>query len=668
MSEAKRPARSTSASTLSEPPAGPSGDPALREVFLSPRVVDREAFNDFSGSLRKLIEQAAGQGDSLRQVATEATAAHQQLRELAGKHTTKFELAAKAMAALDERSAKAEQMLLAVQEAALSLDTFRTDAERIVSRETMLLDQRVEDAVARMTQRIDEMVARASRQLEEAAGTAEMRASEACRRAAAVQSQLDGFGEVAEAKMAEMRQAISGMEARAVRSVEDAAANSRRSFDGVCELLSNHAEELRLSLAAGAEMHRERLDQLGEARIARLGAEAAGCESRIGLAAEQAINRIDSLQGTAAAEVASGIETMVKVREGGVDELRQTQERVELAAQAGVSRIGGAGDEAAARARAAAEESLGRISTIQQAAATEIAASIQTIGQARDISVSQVREAGRSVEREAEAATARLQESAGELIGRAEEQQRRLTDILLRVEEASGEAETLIGLTIPLPDEDQEEENRAAAEVVLPGSLADLVLRARRSRKQAETALLQLESTREQLEQARAALGRNLAESSDWIDALSGRAEELRRTLAESLGACERAAQSLCDGRTALEQAAAAPMADLQARSEELREQIASMSGQTERAREISHAVVEQTTKVLRGLSELLVQLKPWQPLLMEQDASAPLPEPLRRLVEQVRGEIAGDLSTIASGLQQVAFRAQRVSETVQAG
>ncbi len=42
----------------------------INEIFLSPRVVDREAYNDFAGSLRKLIEQAAQQLDQLRVAST----------------------------------------------------------------------------------------------------------------------------------------------------------------------------------------------------------------------------------------------------------------------------------------------------------------------------------------------------------------------------------------------------------------------------------------------------------------------------------------------------------------------------------------------------------------------------------------------------------------------
>ncbi len=882
MSEPKRSARPYSTAVGEPPLSGLPGDPALREIFLSPRVVDREAFNDFSGSLKKLIEQASGHNDVLRQATTEANSAHQQLRDLASKHTAKFELAARALQSLDERSAKAEQMLLAVQEAALSLDTFKGEAQRIVQESVRLFDQHVSQALAKageltehaargawavieadaaallarvqgsakalddraalaesrleaarsamaeyearalariearaeelrkggddaarrvelLIETVEHRAAQARRLVEElerqALGRVEARADEAhlrmdqalaqsallaeqtqaraeqaCKavgeleaqavrrveaagtagearvnqlvqavteleaqalgklgarlseaeqrleaaaasgearaklaiqtvgelegqtvnrletladaarrevdlavagagaaaaravesveqlkagvvgavdaRAAEAQRRLDDAVTMAESRsaqarqaidetwaqaaanlesrrveslqtaeastrrieaavqahdgrLAEARQTISGLEARAVESIDEAAANARRSFDGVCEALAGQAEELRLSLAAGAEIHRERLDQHADAAAARLGVETQGAELRAHRVLNEAIDKLDRARDSVSGEGEASIRAIVQAREAGVRELKQV---------------------------------------------------------------------GQGVAREADSAASKIALAASDAAARAEDHHRRLADLQVRLEEAAGEAEALVGLSAALPDESEDEANGAAESSALPGSLGDLVLKARRVRRQAEFALRQLEATRTQAQEARSILGQDLLDSAEKIDALSARAEELRSTLSESLGACQEAGEALTERRLALEQAAAAPMADLQARSDELRTQIEAMAGQTERAREVTRSVVEQTTKVLRGMSDLLTELRPWQPLLLEHDEEAPLPEPLRRLVEQVRGEIAGDLGKIATGLQQMAFKAQRVSDTVHGG
>lgn len=584
MPEAKRssrPANPDAPATLTM--AGPA---VGAEVFLSPRVIDREAFNDYAGSLRTLIEQAGDRGQSLRQATGEAEAAHQQLKDLATKHTARFELAAKAMAALDERAGKAEKMLIAVQQAALSLDAFREDAARIVNQavagcqarldeslaavmarsETAqaradaraqealarvaaleerlaAMDQRIEqEAAQRLASaeaRIEESMSRLQSRLSRLTVDAETRLSDARTECEEVVKRIDTLGTGLDGKLAECRQTISAMEARAVQSIEDAAAGARRNFDGVCEAMSNHAEELRLSLAAGAEIHRERLDQAGDAARRRA-------------------------------------------------------------------------DEAASQVAAAAD-------------------------------------------------------AAG---AQAEDHHERLADLLIRIEESAGEAEALMGLAQSLPDEADAQARAEAERTALPGSLAALVLRARRCRGDAENALRQLEATGKQTEQARSILGSSLLEAADRIDALTARADELTARVAQSLATATEAGVTLERRRDELAEAAAGPLAELQARGDDLRRQTDAMETQAKRAREITREVVEQTTHVVRGLSATLAQLKPWQPLLLEDDpasADAPLPPALQRVVDQVRADIAGDLGAVAAGLSQLANRAQRSREAAHA-
>lgn len=587
MPEAKRPTRPASPTPtptpLSSPDAsgeergvGTNGRTAtlsqpVSEVFLSPRVIDREAFNDYAGSLRRLIEQSADRGDALRAATAEADAAHQQLRDLATRHTARFELAAKAMAGLDERSAKAEQMLLAVQQAALSLDTFRAEAAEIVNasaaagrarleedqalaearlRETLDRAEAVERRLAAvaadtervvaerealMEQRAEAVMGRWQGRIERAAAEAHARAEAARIASDSLTQRLDTFSAVVDSRLVESRQSISGCEARAVQSIEDAAAGARRAFDGVCETLSTHADELRESLASAANAQEERIIQIGDATARRA-------------------------------------------------------------------------DEAASQIAAAAD-------------------------------------------------------AAG---AQAEEHHERLADILIRVEESAGEAETLLGLTQPLPNEEDAQACEDALRTALPGSLGALVLRARAARSGTDAALTRLESMQAQTEQARSILGSDLLTAASQIDQLAARADALKTSVEASVKAGTEAEAALTQRREALHEAAAAPLAELQRRGDDLRRQIDAMEAQTTRAREVTRGIVEQTTTVVRGLSATLSQLKPWQPLLLEHDPNEPLPElpaALQRVVDQVRSEIASDLGTVAAGLSQLASRAQRISE-----
>lgn len=121
-----------------------AGRDQVSEVFLSPRVVDQGAFTEYSASLRRLIEQAGGQADALRAAAQDADVARNALKELAGKHQAKFDLAAKVLAGLDQRAAEAERLLSAARDAVASLDALKSEADRVVADHVARLEARLE--------------------------------------------------------------------------------------------------------------------------------------------------------------------------------------------------------------------------------------------------------------------------------------------------------------------------------------------------------------------------------------------------------------------------------------------------------------------------------------------------------------------------------------------
>lgn len=83
---------------------------AAEQIFISPRVVDREAFNDFSMSLRKLIESTATQTESLRLASDQAKLTTEALKDLAQRQQARFDAAAKSLALIESRVLESEKM------------------------------------------------------------------------------------------------------------------------------------------------------------------------------------------------------------------------------------------------------------------------------------------------------------------------------------------------------------------------------------------------------------------------------------------------------------------------------------------------------------------------------------------------------------------------------
>ncbi|MBY0309096.1 MAG: hypothetical protein K2Q09_10175 [Phycisphaerales bacterium] len=102
-------------SPLSIPPALVGTD-AAQDVFLSPRVIDREAFNDYSGALRRLIDEAARQTEALKGAAAEAAQAQVALRETAARYQGRAEHVTRALAAIDHRLAEADRLAQAAEQ------------------------------------------------------------------------------------------------------------------------------------------------------------------------------------------------------------------------------------------------------------------------------------------------------------------------------------------------------------------------------------------------------------------------------------------------------------------------------------------------------------------------------------------------------------------------
>ncbi len=139
--------------TLASAPA--TASPAA-EIFLSPRVIDRDAFNEMAASLRTLIEQAHSESEALRTVSAGAQQTQNQLRDVAVKAQPRIDAAGKALSALGDQSLRAEQLLTAAKDAAATLTTLSQQSQQLVAQAAADLHARVDRLRDEQGNRLDE--------------------------------------------------------------------------------------------------------------------------------------------------------------------------------------------------------------------------------------------------------------------------------------------------------------------------------------------------------------------------------------------------------------------------------------------------------------------------------------------------------------------------------
>jgi len=124
------------------------------EVFISPRVIDREAFNDYSGSLRRLIEEAAQQAESLRAAAAEAAQAQTSLRETSARHQGRADGVTRALALIDQRLAEADRLARQAEATRRSVEEAGSSAQQGLAARTDELSARLDAAALAATETV----------------------------------------------------------------------------------------------------------------------------------------------------------------------------------------------------------------------------------------------------------------------------------------------------------------------------------------------------------------------------------------------------------------------------------------------------------------------------------------------------------------------------------
>ena len=276
------PAARTSGSKPSPTSAQANGRPrgakagTVREVFLSPRVVDREAFNDFAASLRALIADAQTHANGLEAATAAAREAQTTATEIANRHQARFDAAARVLASIDEHAAQAERLLGASRDAANTLDAIRTDSATLIDNHTRAVRERLDQVLAHAERRMAEF--------EEAAQA----------RAAAFERTLAERIEAGLKRIDEHARQTSGSLADAAqRVIAEVGTSGQASADEV----RSAAEQAVAAIAAGQEQHTR------AAEAARVTAQGAALNAQ--QQAQEAVGRVQSAARTAEETIAA---------------------------------------------------------------------------------------------------------------------------------------------------------------------------------------------------------------------------------------------------------------------------------------------------------------------------------------------------------------------------
>lgn len=140
-------------------PTDPPGVVAER-VFLTPRVVDQNAFEDYSTRLRRLLEQVAGAAQTMAQAAIDAGTTHKGLLEASGTQRTTLEVTTKLLKALNAKAAEVEAMVTTLESRVSAAQEFEAQAVR-----------RAEAIAAQMEERVRERIEAALRDVDQVAST-----------------------------------------------------------------------------------------------------------------------------------------------------------------------------------------------------------------------------------------------------------------------------------------------------------------------------------------------------------------------------------------------------------------------------------------------------------------------------------------------------------------
>lgn len=212
--------------------------PVIDDVFLTPRVIDQNAFEEFSSTLRELMAMAAEQRRTLREAAGEAAETDRSSRDLRDEVSTRLKALRALLPEVDRRLQAAEQMLGA-----------EVDEEEIRRRVRAVFERSADEPLTQLRTRTDESVQHAQRRVESLLVAMETRLAEAERRAetsaTANADRIDEQIRTLESLLSRVQEGVPHIEQR----LANAAADAERKAAAFGTHLEERVSQIRAELA-----------------------------------------------------------------------------------------------------------------------------------------------------------------------------------------------------------------------------------------------------------------------------------------------------------------------------------------------------------------------------------------------------------------------------------
>lgn len=244
---------------LIDAPAAPAEKDAA-QIFLSPRVVDRAAFDDFATALRGLIERAGTERAALTEAAGGAERIRQTLADTARANEEHLSLAAKALATVEKRDQVARRLLEDAASASRSIERFEQQTGT-------LIEQKLRSAEGRL--------------------------SDLHKRAAAETGDVEGR---LERLLARLEERYAMLEVEAEGRIEKHAASALKRLEALPEPILRRADEIETRLEGLLARVDERLAVLDHQAGGLVEARLEGMQSRLEAISKPAANRADMLE------------------------------------------------------------------------------------------------------------------------------------------------------------------------------------------------------------------------------------------------------------------------------------------------------------------------------------------------------------------------------------
>ena len=292
--------------TQIEPKDGPEGResgqfPRVRtaeEVFVSPRVVDRVAFEDYAQALRKLLASATTEGEHLRRTAVEASKSLRAIGDV--------------LPAVDKKLARAGELVAQLSDKLERVEAAAKRAEAAADRATTA-EQRIRDMDERARHRIFEASgAAADEAVTRIEHIAQKRADELDDRGVTLNEFVDrGRGDLAESR------------AKATEALEKAAAQVKADAAGAVEAIKTHRGQAQDAIAEDHQSATHAIDSVRGEVVEAISAERAAAEQALAERVSRLTTRVDELVDASEERLAQLIEEKSRDANERADEVAQ---------------------------------------------------------------------------------------------------------------------------------------------------------------------------------------------------------------------------------------------------------------------------------------------------------------------------------------------------------